>query len=284
MTKTPSIAELKREGISLTAYEAVAIVQKLIHERGDASSFPPFGPPSTENVEVTADGGVLCRACEITPAVPEVAILLQSLLPIGAPLPGGLRYVIARALHEVDAPPFDSLGDFSAAIARYERGDRTAVIRRLVLRAAAPARPQPRQPDRRRPTQTVADIRRHLIEADRQLYERHIAGGGRPPGARPWMRHFLAIGVASIAAFGLLAWTDGPHSRAAINSVAEDQAVSSHADIVLPSPPRPIDHRPVVRSTRGKAVLPGVPRPHPRARNDEGVFARIRFVDDFGAR
>ena len=78
-----------------------------------------------------------CLGFAATPAVSEVAILLDALLTDAtAPVPGGLRYAIARALLDVDAPPFDSLEDFSDAIARFEHGEAPAVVRVVALRAA----------------------------------------------------------------------------------------------------------------------------------------------------
>src|SRR5689334_10611613 len=123
-----SLADLQRAGLTLTADEAVAIVLALIHHEDGRRPQPPFGPPSLSNVRLRGDGSVECRACELTPGVCEVAILLQAMVARAAHVPGGLRYAIARALHEVDAPPFDSIGDFAATLARYAPADRAGVI------------------------------------------------------------------------------------------------------------------------------------------------------------
>src|SRR5205807_2479176 len=106
-------------------HEAIAIVQTLI-DQPDASAAvaqPPYGPPSLDSVELQVDGLVVCRRLATRPAVSEIAILLQALLPPG-PVPGGLRYAMGRALLETDGPPFDSIDDFSEVLARYEKGDR----------------------------------------------------------------------------------------------------------------------------------------------------------------
>src|SRR5437667_4825977 len=90
-TSTTSIAELQTKGITLHADEAVAIAQQLIDNPGDRDPHvePAFGPPSPENVFVDGEGFVVCRACESTPAVSEVAIFLQAVLPVGTPrVPG----------------------------------------------------------------------------------------------------------------------------------------------------------------------------------------------------
>src|SRR4051794_643871 len=116
MPKTVLIAELQARGVVLTAHEVVAIAQQLIRCEHDAPQ-PPFGPPLPHNVELVSDGTVICRACAVTPTVAEVGIFMQELLQAGtSAVPGGLRYAVARALHDVDAPPFDSLEEFSRTL------------------------------------------------------------------------------------------------------------------------------------------------------------------------
>ena len=86
------------------------------------------------------DGSVTSNACATTPTVLEAAILLEALLPDGhAHVPGALRYTLGRGLHEVAAPPFDSLADFSGALRRFEQGARAAMVRGVYVRATAPA-------------------------------------------------------------------------------------------------------------------------------------------------
>ena len=68
----------------------------------------------------------------------EAAILIEELLPEGPARAGPLRYALARALHEVAAPPYDSLADFSRALRRFETGPRAAIVRGLHARAALP--------------------------------------------------------------------------------------------------------------------------------------------------
>ena len=95
------LADLIAQGVRIEPHEAVAIAQ-LLMENGAVA-------PSPENVQLSADGGAWCIGCDVTPAVFEIAGLLQKLIPPGtAGVPGALRYAIARALLEVDAPPVDS--------------------------------------------------------------------------------------------------------------------------------------------------------------------------------
>jgi hypothetical protein len=114
-----SIAECRAAGVVFEADEAVAIAQQLITALRDPGNtdevHTPYGPPSAENVFLEEDGSVACRGCRVTPVVSEIAIFLEDLLPPGSPrVPGGLRYTMARALLNVDVPPFDSLADFCA--------------------------------------------------------------------------------------------------------------------------------------------------------------------------
>src|SRR3954469_158377 len=116
-----SIAELLNAGLTLEAHEAVAIAQQLVGDlrQGEHTSGlePPYGPPTATNVILMSDGSVTCVGCETTPAVSEVSIFLDALLPAGSPrVPGGLRYTIARGMLDVDVPPFDSLEEFSQAL------------------------------------------------------------------------------------------------------------------------------------------------------------------------
>ena len=138
-SRTLSLADLAVRGIVLSTVEALAIAQSLFETAGDDAR-PPFGPLSRENILLRSDGSVTSRACAATPTVLEAAILLEALLPDGPPyhVSGALRYTLGRALHEVAAPPFDSLADFSRALRRFERGGRAAIVRGLCARALEP--------------------------------------------------------------------------------------------------------------------------------------------------
>src|SRR5437763_1055456 len=140
-----SLSDLRQRGVPLRPHEAVAIAQTLIQspEISAAVAGPPFGPPIPETVEVGSNGAVVCTSSAATPAVSEVGVLLQALLPPGETrIPGGLRYAIGRALLEVEGPPFDTIEDFSRALARFEQGDRGEVVRTLVERAASETSPR----------------------------------------------------------------------------------------------------------------------------------------------
>jgi hypothetical protein len=132
------LASLRRKGVTMTIGEALAVAQSLFESGGDDAR-PPFGPLSRENIVLRRDGSVASTACAATPTVLEAAALVEELLPEGQALvPGALRYTLGRALHEVAAPPFDSLADFSRALRRFETGARATVVRGLYERAADP--------------------------------------------------------------------------------------------------------------------------------------------------
>jgi hypothetical protein len=173
---TCSIAELLATGVVLEADEAVAIAQQLIAAlrdlRDTAEVQPPYGPPSVANVFLRDDGTLFCRACKATPVVSEVGIFLDSLLPEGSPrVPGGVRYTIARALLNVDVPPYNSLDELSRDLARHERGDRAAAVRRVLAQygalrlAVALSHVDPRH------HASATDLRHTLREADALLFE-----------------------------------------------------------------------------------------------------------------
>jgi hypothetical protein len=154
MLNVVRLSLLAVRGVELRPHEAVAIVQELIHSSAEVELVPPFGPLSLESVVILPDGRVGSRSCAATPAVSEVGRLLEAMLPHGRGQ-GGLRYTLARAQLEVDAPPFDSLEALSVSLARFEAGDRRRVIRALLARAegfeprlvaVAPPRPPANRP------------------------------------------------------------------------------------------------------------------------------------------
>jgi hypothetical protein len=251
-----SIAELTAAGIQVEADEAVAIAQQLIELLSDPHAVhdvqPPYGPPSAETVSLKSDGTVVCRGCDTTPAVSEVGIFLHSLLRDGAlRVPGGLRYTIARALLDVDVPPFGSLHDFSRDLARHEHGDRTAIVRRLLRRAASqPSALAVSSDDRRTWHAPATELRRALREADARLYEYERQRNHRvleikaPPRGRTMTATAacLAAGLVLIGTGELMHRRTGPvvvstPAPIAAQSGAPDQIVaqSSAPDIATQS-------------------------------------------------
>lgn len=248
---TRSIAELRNSGVIFQPDEAVAIAQQLIAATRESGApdeaAPPFGPPSVDNVFLSDDGSVICRGCTATPAVSEIGIFLESLLGAGSPrVHGGLRYTVARALLNVDVPPFDSLDAFSQDLARHEQGNRASLIRWALRRAGQALRPGSGQSpsvvltvaDRRRTAPASAsELRRALREADARLFaQQHLLPQPQvidlplsPPPVRD--RSFIAAAAcvaAGLALVGTGHFMDSP--RAAI-----DATPATPAPVALPA-------------------------------------------------
>jgi hypothetical protein len=279
--KPISIAELQRAGGALAAHEAVTIAQQLIHDRCARVPAPPFGLPSPDTVSIGADGAVVCHGCEVTPTAPEIALFLHAALSNTPRVPGGLRYAIARALHEVDAPPFDTVDDFSLAVARYERGSRRDVLRELAARLyidRANAAVYRMTVDRRQTLPSATELRRMLREADRQLFERRIAAPPRPT-SRP-MRARPRIAGAAI----LCVLTAGAMSFS--GSRDERRPARSTPAPLQTAAPEPVAV--AVERTPRTAAPPERAKPHvsasaPRAAPPQRATSRARHLRSRGA-
>jgi hypothetical protein len=189
-----SLKELMSAGVVVQPHEAVAIVQQLIHTAGTTlGTDPPLGPASPENVMLARDGSVRCHGCTIAPAVSEIGLLLDSMLVVErpAPVPGALRYTIARALAVVDAPPFGSLAALSASLLRFENGERHHVVRELLGRLPPNAPtdvvtgPAP-MVERRRSGASATELRRQLRIADQLVFEALHRTRAQLPSVAHW--------------------------------------------------------------------------------------------------
>jgi hypothetical protein len=238
MIRRVSIDELVRAGTTLEVAEVLAIARQLISlaERAPHELRAPFGPPCPENVFLDPDGTVVCSGCQTTPTVSELAIFLQGLLPRGTPgLAGSVRYTIARALHEVDAPPFDSLDDFMTALARYEKGDSQAIVRGLLERVVRTEAGAALTVERRRQPPSVAELRRHLRDADVRVYEQQLALDALAAMTAERRRQkppALMVTVAAAGALVLLGAGEAVHHRA----VADPGAPPAIASPKIPTP------------------------------------------------
>ncbi len=290
MLVSVSISDLRSLDVAIAPHEAVAIAQLLI-ARPDASESvvrPPFGPLGLDTVVLGADGSVVSTCSAATPAVSEVAILLNAMLPPEhTRVPGGLRYAISRALLEVDAPPFDSIGEFSRALARFEHGEREEVVRALMERAEAAAEAARSRPartnliampvaattvsagarshvERRRAGAGIDEVRRQLREADRAYFETFVALDEAASAAmpRPVKRRAplvvaasLAAAIVAIAAGHLISLRHAPAHGGALTSTT----TAAPAGVVAPGPvparrvqqpaDAPQDNRPAPRRT-----------------------------------
>ena len=131
---TIALSHLLGRGVRLETHEAVALARELLAH--------PCGIPTPENIQLGSDGSASCISTDGMPSVASVADLLLTLLPSGTPnVPAPLRYAIARGLEAVEAPPFASLGEFSSALERFEKGASRDVLRGVLQRGARPSRP-----------------------------------------------------------------------------------------------------------------------------------------------
>ena len=145
MPQTVSAAELLKHGLAIEPLEAVAVARALVASAAAAAERvgQPLPSQTLETLHLTPDGTVTCIGSGAVETVADAANLLHAMLGSTAKIPGALRYAIARARREVDAPPFASLEEFSRTLARFEQGDGQTSVRRLVDRylAVSAARP-----------------------------------------------------------------------------------------------------------------------------------------------
>jgi WD40 repeat protein len=281
MVQTVTVAELLGARVTFSANEAVAIAQKLIHGVHAASTHPPFGPPTPETVAIDESGAVWCSACDATPAVSELAILLEAMLPEGARAPGSLRYTIARALLNVDVRPFDSVLEFSRALARFEHGDRDEVVRAVFERwralqsmqdppsivpfktaASSAAR---NRGERRRPIPPAiaTELRRELRRADVERYQWLMTSLlDRRNAARRRSRAMVATGIGA----GLMLMASGELMYR--QSANRDQTT-------IASSPAPAPPAQITKASTSKSVTPPqeTPEPRPPGRNAVPIAA-----------
>jgi hypothetical protein len=228
MATTLTLSELLDRDVELTCADAVALVQLVMFEANITSARAPYGPPSLDNIALADDGSVHCMHTAATPSLVEAALLLQGLVARAHDrVPGGLRYAIGRALLEVEAPPFDTLDDFSTALMRFESGDRAERVSQL-YNVATRNRHSPTIPaaaslrtDRRRHEPNPAELRRQLREADLRLYEARQRAGSMSAKTmrsrrlkRAPIAACMAAGIALVAAGEL-----SPSARARLAAI-----------------------------------------------------------------
>lgn len=287
MTCRVSVADLLGSTILVPA-EAVAIVQQLIRSRSAGALRQPFGPPTVETVFLCADGSVICDTCDAPLAVSDLAALVDAMLPsarTGQDLPvgmsGALRYTLARARLEVDAPPFDSVEEFSRALHRHERGDRTEVVQRVVARTRSGSTDT--RFDRRRRDPAVSHLRRQLRAADARVYDQQRAIDAlsamstrpRAAGRGGALAIGMAIGLTVVGAGQLLrgpavsqapaatAGADAPPVAAA-TAGADPIPAAQPADHNVPARPQTVTRPAVKRVLRSDAAARGREPSRPR--------------------
>jgi len=193
MTSRVFLRDVMVRAVELQPCEAVAIAQQVIVSTDiDAGQRSPHAALSLDSIRLGADGSVVCEPCVTRPGPAEIGRLLAEMLPHNgsARVPGALRFTIARALLQVEAPPFDSVFQLSAVLSRHEQRDRIAIVRDLYARAATKSTTTNTATgaDRRRQAPDAATLRRQLREADEELFahlNRTVAQPAAPQPAPP---------------------------------------------------------------------------------------------------
>jgi Tol biopolymer transport system component len=194
--------------VRLEAHEAVALARELLAQ--------PCGIPTPENIQLGSDGSASCVSTKGVPTVASVAELLLTLLPPGTPnVPPPLRYAIARGLRAVEAPPFGSPGEFSSALARFEKGAARDVLRGVLQRGARPSRPITPRPTvvAPRPAGSSSERRQQIAAVSPMFrsFGHDRQAGGPVHASRHWT---LAAAAALVISFAVgFAVTDGITGR-----------------------------------------------------------------------
>jgi hypothetical protein len=161
---------------------------------------------------------------------------------------------------EGDAPPFDSLADFSRALARHERGERTVVLRRMIARASQQSPDGPL--DRRSADPAVAQLRRHLRDADARVYQqqRAIDALSTMSAQPPSSRRGVAVAAGILVGLGFAGAGELMHSRP------------------LPAPPTAAVTQTVPDALPPPAPVASAPRPAPPKTVEAPITKRASHV------
>ena len=274
-----SISDLKQTGLVLNVDEALAITQQLVN------SSEPCGHPSEDGVFIDENGRITTADSQTAITVLEAGALLQALIPSPIAASGSLRYAIARALCAVEAPPFESLEEFSQAIGRFERSDRSEILRGLASRAFHGSSGAVPAVERRRTAPRAAELRRHLREADQRLYDQQLALGtvAAMTPSDPKSRHRLAVTIVALgmtlsgaAAFAHWRSHDGNGEVVQREAIVSPPAVAPRQPVAEPVRTT-IDVSNQQEQTVVKAVRPAAEKPAvKRAATPRSSAARTR--------
>jgi len=265
-----TLAEMMDRNVEIVFADAVAIAQQLICEPDVlAGAEAPYGPLTLQSVAVTAEGTVRCLHTAATPTVVEVGLLLHDLLRSSQRVPGRLRYTVGRALHEVEAPPFESTREFSTALERFELCERREQLASLFERARAASAldagvltlsaPKPivsGHPERRTHQQSAAELRRHLRDADLRLYEaQRLSTPGDHPVRKSRLRR-APIAACMVAGVTLVAAGEIAHLGQQAPTPGASQPPSFQ---IAPNIPSATEPQPAVTTApvQARAVSPG---------------------------
>jgi hypothetical protein len=248
----------------METHEAIALARELLAH--------PGGIPTPENIQLGSDGSASCISTGATPSVASVADLLLTLLPAGTPnVPAPLRYAIARGREAVEAPPFASLGEFSSALERFEKGPSRDVLRGVLQRGARPrpsvVPPRPTLVVRKPPT-SPSEPPRPIAAAPPMFRSFGVNGEGGAPVHRS-RRWVLGTAAALVASFAVgFAVADGITDRRTATESSGSARVSRGVSADAPAANDPAANQPavevreeIVRLPRTPAIAPEIAPP-----------------------
>jgi hypothetical protein len=208
MAPRVSLADLESANVRLRPAEAVALVAEICRQN---LARILSGIPSPGVIRLLRDGGIAIegpvRAAHDD--VARAAMLLNTLLPGFEAAPefrasGALRLLIARALGTLDLPPFESLEDFTAALARFTTLDAGETAAALVgAWEDAAARSEAPMPETAMDVMTM-DVMPGALEAETP-----------PAPSSRWKWAVSAAALLALSAFGGWYWADSRMARIA---------------------------------------------------------------------
>jgi hypothetical protein len=239
-----SLAQLVAEDVALDPGHVAAIVRQLSALAPDDDSRRAPAPLTPGQVWIEPSGAVtLTPGARVT--VRDLGDLMEILLLAPrragpARIPPGLLIATARAIRLIDAPPFASPAELSAALARFEPQDARGAIQTLVARWAAThaATDADEQPDA--VPLDVPEERPPLREERREAPEPEQIHAVR----RGWLRPLPLAGMAlaGLAAAAIVA--------VSLNST---RVRSDRSEVATSTPP------PQVQATTGETSRPREP-------------------------
>ena len=221
MTSVLTLSDLLTRTVMVEAHEAVAIVLE-VADRILARDAAADGAPDLRQVQVSSAGRVTITGTVHGEPVRRLGQLLQALLAQSSP-PVQLRLVISQAT--APEPAYESIRDYTDALAYFARPDRAASILGLYARALESS-----ELDQPGPALTL-DAIAPLPHADGSS---RAATGQAPDKVRPRSRRRLILigAVAGLVVAGLVASQFGRSGRLLHRQQQVSSAVVSASDAI----------------------------------------------------
>jgi hypothetical protein len=256
-----SLADLFVARVRLDSHEAVAIVRELCRIAPPEAQRSP-SPLTPGQVWLDAAGAVgVFPGSSVS--VADLGGLLEVLLLAARedgpkPIPGPLLYTMARATGQTDSPGFATASDLSNALARFDRPDRTAIVRALFARGAEAAAVRgDAAPVTESPPPEQEIIRAEFDDAPsegpprRTLRERT---GLRPVWATTIAAAGLALGILAALATPALRWQPGGAERAPAREQTPVSGRSQREEAIKRESPAPIEQQPLAEYSESDAA------------------------------